>query len=146
MMRLWMVVLGVPLAGCGPVLGGQVCTLMDAPSQLRVHLDGEADVPGDYAIEVEAAGRVVASCEATVPLAESFDALCGTRSESRILGQPGAGLDGLILSETVDELTVRVFRDGEELVEETFAPDYEEDEPNGKGCGVRRTGEITLTW
>lgn len=120
--------------GCVP----QSCNLMYAPSYVDVDLVADDWPPGDYT--VSALGD---TCTVTLP---AFDApVCSGTTLSLELSADSRGLARLYLweaSPTSFDLVILV--DGAELVDEAIAPVYVEDEPNGKGCGVRAGGSVSV--
>ena len=51
-----------------------------------------------------------------------------------------------VLTNPLSRVQLVITRDEEVLVDDVVNLEYTEDEPNGKGCGVRTTGEGTLSW
>ncbi len=123
------------IAGCGEV--GQACTLMYAPNTLSIKVTEASDWNGEIEASVSGDARTI-SCTFVGGIGNCDD------NESQI------SVDGSLLSLTlwdfapeIAELIITV--DGSEVVSENLQPDYEEDEPNGEGCGVRRFGTSVLS-
>ncbi|HWO19949.1 MAG TPA: hypothetical protein VNO30_14280 [Kofleriaceae bacterium] len=129
-------------AGCFPPT---VCTLVGYENGLRVGIDVPAvtpDAPATYQIEVEADGDVlVLDYEVTAERARCVEC---TASGDRLALRDSFPLEGQELAVNIGHTDgedgprtaiVRVFRGGALVAEDTFAPRYQTDEPNGPGCG-----------
>lgn len=118
--------------------GGLTCNLMYAPDNVEVEVSASSWEPGAY--EVEAMDEI---CSFVLP-ADGGPSCTGT-----VLGveltDDGSGIAHITLYEAAPDafdLVIRV--DGAELLVEEVVPTYTEDEPNGEGCGVRRSGTATV--
>lgn len=123
------------LAGCEL---GQSCTLMYAPSFVQVELLADEWPEGLW--EIEALG---ASCTGELPDTQSWE--CPEGALTVELSDDGTALLAFQLQDQApDSFEVTIRHDGVEVVTATIVPDYVEDEPNGEGCGVRRSGTAEL--
>lgn len=128
------------LAGC-PELG-KTCTLIYAPDNLTVSFDTEALAPGAYTVTVS--GDVEATCTLTLP--SEVEGVCDLEGLSLSTNEAGDGLGELFFFDMGPEaLTVSITLDGAEIASESFSPSYTVDEPNGEGCGERRSGIVMMS-
>ena len=135
-MRSWMLLLAATAAASGCVT--QSCTLMYSPSSLQVEFDpGLSDV-GEYRVELDGVG-----CTLAIPYDEAAPPVC---DDFAYIDWDDTAVLGIRLEEQVeDAMELRVLLDGTEVHAETIEPDYDEDEPNGEGCGVRRSAVVVVS-
>ncbi len=135
MKALLLLSLPLLLAACT----SQTCTLMHAPDNVDVQLVADSWAPGTY--EVEALGEIC-----TVVLPAVTDPSCSGTVLGLALSEDDSGLASVTLWEAAPDafdLTIRL--DGVELLSEEVVPSYVEDEPNGEGCGIRRSGTASIS-
>lgn len=133
---MWL--LGLLLAGCD-----LNCDRLYMPDLLLVRFAADSWPEGTYEIQLEDQDTFqTLSCTVTLP---GDTALCADG-----LSQTVVDGDALLQTEVwafaPDELELQVSLDGEVVLWESFAPTYEEAEPNGEGCGVQRLGSIDVVW
>lgn len=130
--------LSVVLHGCG-----LSCTQMRSPSVAEIGIEGDQP-PGLYELEVQGSGETE-MCVLVLPSAEG-DVVSCTDYASVVLAEDGGRVEALVLTEFAPgSFVVEVLRDGELVAEASFVPDYEVDEPNGKGCGERSQATLSMT-
>ncbi|MFT5686676.1 MAG: hypothetical protein ACI8RZ_007632 [Myxococcota bacterium] len=125
------------LTGCDLV--GQSCNLMYAPDFLTLEISG-ADLSGKVGASVTGDGTTI-SC---IILEGEAEASCDDLQSSASIVD-----DALTLSLwdfAPDEAELTVWTADTSVKPVTVSPTYAEDEPNGEGCGVRRsaTEEVAL--
>lgn len=133
---------------------GCMCTAVGYNNGLQVAIAAPSE-PAMYRIEVDADGEVLSlAYEVTA----QFGPQCGDECRiegTRMVLERGFGSSGSKFEVNIrradddggpQRATVRVFRGGAMLAAETFEPDYQTDEPNGRGCGehVHAQAQITL--
>lgn len=108
---------------------------MYAPSSTSVSFRVASEATWSWEVTGE---RVDMVCSVTLP--DGADAAC---EGGRVMGPDVvADGDGWIIG-AMDQnggdetLQVKLWRDGELVLDETIEPDWAVDEPNGKGCGER---------
>ena len=146
MYRLWFLFL-LSLGGCG---SGRECTLMYVPDSVRVSFVRSSRwEPGRY--RVEAADAV---CEATFPAAPESSGIvpCQTPTNAPMqsfleVDAARSGLEALVYESGAPQtLVVRVLWNDTELAREMLTPTYSQSEPNGRGCGVTRSGSAQMSF
>jgi hypothetical protein len=136
------------ILGCIALLTGGcnfTCNQMNAPSRVTVAFDeGRTWEPGVW--EIEADGYTHhAMCVVALPYVEG-DLVSCTGNAELVLSDDGAGILALEASNFEPEsFAVRVERDGGPVGDESFAPEYAIDEPNGKGCGDRAQATVQMS-
>ena len=113
------------------------CTEIGCSDGLTIELNARegAFTPGTYT--VAAVSDVDEACSFTIGGADDCaeGAGCVTESSCEAGFVLETGDDQVVfLLGSPDSLTLTVDRDGEILLEETFAPEYVETQPNGKNC------------
>jgi len=147
-MRALLPLLTLPLltAGCDLVTPHS-CNTMYAPSHLALQFEADAWAPGAYEVEVVTDAATIL-CAFTLPAGDEWTGRCDDADgiHEVLTDASGEGLERIYLyEETPDVVDVAVSLDGAPLAEDSFAPDYAEDEPNGEGCGVRHAAEVTIS-
>ena len=136
-----MVLLGLALASQA---GGRTCTLMGYFDSVYVAFDGDLSRGGSYEVTLKEGPRTVGLCAFEVPITSDQDLTCG--SSMAIDPTSDGTVRGVGMFWVPEDLRIAITRDEEVLVDDVVNLEYTEDEPNGKGCGVRTTGEGTLSW
>lgn len=138
---LLLLVLAFGASACGGRSKNPACTEMACQSGMRIGLRPASGVwpKGSYRFQV-VADDASTNCTSTIPLPKG-EGQPSCSSELAVLEESGALLGpaeqrfgGVQVLRPAEKITVRVFRDGRELVMGTFAPDYRSVEPNGPGC------------
>lgn len=133
--------LALCVGGCGARSKNPACTEMACQSGIRIGLRPASGVwpKGAYRFQV-VADDASTNCTSTMPLAKTSEKP-SCSSELAVLEESGALLPeseqkfgGIQVLRPAEKITVRVFRDGHELVMATYAPNYRSVEPNGPGC------------
>ena len=128
-------------AGCGSRQANPACTEMACQSGMRIGLRPASGVwpKGTYRFQILADDASI-NCTSSIPLPKKSDKpTCS--GELALLEESGAllplaeqKLSGIQVLRPAKKITVRVFRDGHELVNSSYAPSYREVAPNGPGC------------
>ncbi len=133
---LLLLLLMTTAAACGD---DRKCTLIGCNTGVEVTFDPPLTTPGTYAVEVEIDG-VITHCHATLPLGpEGTD---GCDAQAVVLYRSGSALPaaahslpGMHLpSTTATSVSVRIQRDGVEVVRTSLSPAYARSYPNGPDC------------
>lgn len=125
------------LAGCP----GRMCTDMYVPDSVLIDFEADGFEAGDWEVVVgdHACTLVLPGTEADIEC--DSDAI---ELEVRLTAD-GAGISEVLLTESAPaSLPVEVLHDGAVVFSDDLSPTYEEDEPNGKGCGITRHGSATV--
>jgi hypothetical protein len=135
--------LAMVLAAMGATTGCAVqeCNLMYAPDYVQIKLESASYASGAWRVEVDGLG-----CEVLLP-GTPADVVCDDENGSLWveLTPDGEGLAMLSLSDYApDSLDLVITLDGAEILSDHLTPEYATDEPNGEGCGERRSGLITV--
>lgn len=129
------------LVACGSRQKNAACTEMACQSGMRIGLRPASGAwpKGMYRFQV-LADDASTNCESSMPLATS-SSKPACASDYVLLEESGALLPendqkfaGIQVLRAAEKITVRVSRDGHELVRGTYAPSYRSVEPNGPGC------------
>lgn len=67
---------------------------------------------------------------------------CG--ASGSMLSAEGSTVEFQLWAYAPDSVTVQMLVDDSARYSDTITPKYDEDEPNGPGCGFRRYGEVTV--
>ncbi len=127
--------------GCGSRQKNPACTEMACQSGIRIGLRPASGAwpKGTYRFQV-LADDASTNCESTMPLPKARPkSSCAADyvllEESGALLAPGdQRYTGIQVLRAAEKITVRISRDGHELVRGTYAPNYRSVEPNGPGC------------
>ena len=122
------------------------CTLLFAPDTVSIVIEGsETLAPGRYQVELTDGpfgGYKNAICVVDLPGGPNAFSSC-THNLNISVNEEGihsVHTFGL----APDEFVVTIHREGDLLAEEAFDPTYTISQPNGRGCGNRRTASETL--
>lgn len=119
------------------------CTLIDAPSYLSIDLNPPVSDAGTWDVALE--GDLTAACTLVLPLVAPEDVSCDSDNMNLELTDGYDAIEGILLyNESPDALTVSLTLDGTLVSSQDLAPVYEVDEPNGKGCGERRSATVEI--
>jgi len=125
-------------AGCG-----LLCSNIGYENGLQLHI-GPFSTPGSYRIDIEAEDDVIGlRYEVTADRSIQCGGECDlTGAHVEVRGRSFEGSPDVTLSvRTIEDdrgpkrVSVRLFRDGAQLGEDTLEPRYQTNEPNGSGCG-----------
>lgn len=122
------------------------CTQMSTPSRVTVAFDeGRTWKPGVW--EIEADGYTQhAMCVLALPYVEGDLVSCTGNAEIE-LSEDGTRILSFGASNfTLESFSVRLDLDGEPAGDESFAPEYAVDEPNGQGCGERSQATVQMSF
>jgi len=113
---------------------------------IRVTLLGDADTPGTYEVVVQNDGRTVVTCVVDVPV-DPLEVGTGCPSFDASLEFDNGGIEKIVLNGRLraDTLGFEVWRDGTQVVKQTFEPDYDavlDHECSGAAAWV----ELELDW
>lgn len=122
------------------MLGGQSCNAMLPYCAVDVDLSSADWQPGTYTFEMQV-GDEQYSCTETLPWPVEPHAQPCSDGPMSVNGwgvfESGAWPQKLaLIDERPSKVSVRIERDGVELVSKTLRPSYKKTEPNGEGCGV----------
>lgn len=128
-------------AACGGSSKNPACTEMGCQTGMRIGFRSASGQwsKGTYRVQV-LADDASANCTVTIPLPKDAEkpACAG---DFVVLEQDGAllpiaaqKLGGVQVLRAAEKITVRVSRDGRELVQGTYAPAWRSVQPNGPGC------------
>jgi hypothetical protein len=141
-------VLGCLGALCGACeLGGSNddCTNEAFSDAVQVTFAPELTEPGEYELGftsnvVDGICRVVVGGKVIEPCTSAQLSVTGKNSEGVVV------LTALRVwfDYAPQSFELSVTKDGVNLLERTFTPEYAEDEPNGNGCGVRRLAVVPI--
>jgi hypothetical protein len=133
------------VGSCGLGSSADACAEEFYPDAIEIQFQPGATAAGHYRIDFSSP-PINGSCDVTV--GDTHLAPCTNAH----LSIDGKGQDGLVVlsalrvwfdyAPSAFELTLT--REGVQVLSESFAPDYLTDEPNGKGCGLRRQSVITV--
>lgn len=118
------------LTGCDLV--GTSCNLMYAPDSLALEITN-ADLSGKVGVSVTADGETI-----TCILAET-ESEGGCDVDGSSISISGDVLEVFLWEFAPDELELSVWTADTGVEPVTITPAYTEDEPNGEGCGFRRS-------
>ena len=129
------------LAGCGSRQKNTACTEMACQSGMRIGLRPASGAwpKGTYRFQV-VADDASTNCESTMPLPKNSEKpSCAAdyvllEESGALLPQAEQKYGAIQVLRAAEKITVRVSRDGHELVQGTYAPSYRSVEPNGPGC------------
>ncbi len=129
--------------GCGDA-SSEVCDYEHHPDTITFQLSPSITTLGSYTVSYALPGQPPLDCVFTFPYSEvtcealSFGDLSHSTAPTRVdwimLNVPSPGPDSITIS--IQGYTT--------LYTGTVVPTYALDEPNGPGCGVRKTGTVTL--
>ncbi|MEL6346713.1 MAG: hypothetical protein AAFV53_26605 [Myxococcota bacterium] len=126
------------LTGCD-LFYGHACTLMYVPDQVVLNLNNvDFSEEGLYEFRVQGDGDVIV-CQIDP---ESTTNFCRDNSSSYEIFDDSMTLRAWDFAP--DSLTVTMSIDDVERHSDTIALEYQEDEPNGEGCGVSYYAEATI--
>jgi len=141
------VILGVLLVvgpGCGDA-SSEVCDYQHHPDTITFQLSPSITTVGSYTVSYALPGQPPTDCVFTFPYSDvtcealSFGDASHSTSPTRVdwimLNVPSPGPDSITIS--IQGYT--------NLFTGTVAPTYALDEPNGPGCGVRKSGTVALS-
>ena len=127
------------LSGCD-VLPPTACNTMYAPDTVVIDFS-EADFgEGRWRIEIDDI-----SCTLDLPADPGASVECeGDLEVWGVVSDDGLGIDELNVWEFAPEsFEVTLYLDDELYDSQSFSPEYEVDEPNGRGCGERSFAEVS---
>jgi hypothetical protein len=137
--------------GSGDGEGDGVCTLIGCEDGLTIEF--ELTEPGAYTFDLVADGEPI-TCTGALPLPPCSSAGGATCSESGVsIGESGCALGSsshslLNLSfsgSTPAKVELTIKRDGAEVAQQSFTPEYKTFTPNGPGCEPTCTNaEVSL--
>lgn len=138
---LFVATLALCTTACGSRQKNPACTEMACQNGMRIGLRPASGVwpKGTYRFQV-LADDASTSCTSTMPLPKHSDKpACSSdfallEESGALLGAGEQKFGGIQVLRAAEKITVRVFRDGKELVMGTYAPSYRSVEPNGPGC------------
>lgn len=117
---------------------------MYAPDTLNITFDPAPAAEGLWTFTLS--GDYSVTCNAPIPFSESVAPLCDDDLTTVTYSEDGLSIEGLLVfGEAPDSVTLAVSMDDEEIVSDVITPDYEVDEPNGKGCGERRYADVVFS-
>jgi hypothetical protein len=154
---VWALALVAPLGACGDSSDPEplVCTLIGCRDGVHLVVRAARDAwrAGDYSVEISA-GEDSLTCTATLPSAsqstlENATLKCDRDSAFGFLSRTegcdderDGGTDGvrcgtleIEVPGTPSSVQVRIDRNGEAILNESWQPKYRESHPNGRGCG-----------
>ena len=127
------------LTACGDLS----CDRLYMPDLLLVRLSSSDWPAGTYTVTLTDTDTFdTLTCTATLP---GSDVPCDDEL-SLLKVVDGALLQLEAWDFAPDTVTVEVSEVGTALFLDDFSPTYEEDEPNGEGCGVQRVGAVDAAW
>lgn len=119
------------------------CNAMYAPDNLEIVLNPALTDAGSWEIVLE--GDLETTCAVVLPLAEGEVATCDNDAVSLLISASGDAIEGVSLfGYAPDSHTISFSLDGTLVSSHDLEPEYELDEPNGKGCGERRSGVVEI--
>ena len=131
------------LASIGAQGCGLTCNDIYAPSGVSVAFDTGSLVAGLYEIEMQGFNQF-AFCVVELPFEEGDIVSCTTNA-SLGLSEDGLGIIGMTaFSFAPDSFSITATVDGTFVRDQFYTPEYDEDEPNGRNCGVRRVTNVTF--
>ena len=133
-----MIAVMLSLMGCDLV--GQSCNLMYAPDFLTVEITDGDGWAGEIAVSIDGDGTVV-----TCAFTEEDDAIVNCDDDMSSMELAGDVMTLSLWDFAPDSADLVVTIDGVEVSAQTIKPVYEVDEPNGEGCGERRSATEAVT-
>ena len=128
------------LSGCF----SKECNQMYAPDNLQITFEPSLSDAGAWTVELS--GDLSATCTVTLPLADDGAPDCDLEGVDLLISDDSSSIEGVsFFALAPDAVTLTVSLEGEELLSEDLAPTYESDEPNGEGCGDRRSAEVIVS-
>ncbi|MFT4977940.1 MAG: hypothetical protein ACI8S6_003848 [Myxococcota bacterium] len=125
------------LTGCDLV--GKTCNLMYAPDMLAVEATRSEGWEGELTVIAEGDG-VTITC--TILAGETVSTCDNDGSSAELSGDTLS----IFLWEFAPDTAELIFSiDATEIAAESLAPAYDVDEPNGEGCGERRSATEIIT-
>ncbi len=126
------------LQGCG-----LSCNLMYAPSSTSVELDGGDWPAGTWEIELNGYNQI-AMCVVTLP--DDGGLVSCTGNATLELDEAGERIASIRAEGFAPEsFQAQLYRDGLLVAERSLTPEYDTDEPNGKGCGLRKVTTVEFS-
>jgi len=123
------------LLGCGAL--GVNCNMMYAPDMLTIEITDEAGWSGDVVATVTGDG-------ATIDCSFSDDGF-GNCSDGSNVFVTEDQMTLMLWEFTPDVADFSLSIDGVDVFAEALEPVYDEDEPNGQGCGVRSYATVQVS-
>lgn len=120
------------------------CNAMYAPDALQLTFDPALEGDGEWTVTLS--GDLDAGCSVTLPLpTEDAWPVCDMEGVELLLSEDYTRIEGVSLFALAPEaVTLTVALDGEEILSQAITPEYDVDEPNGKGCGERHFAEVVV--
>ncbi len=115
------------------------CNAMYAPDMVTIHFDDVAFSEGTWRLEVDDL-----SCSFDLPMEPSGTIECDEAMDFwMVADDDGTGLAEVNVWEFAPEtFEVALYLDDELYDAQSFSPDYDVDEPNGRGCGERSSASV----
>lgn len=118
------------------------CFMMWAPSTVTLNFGDAAWEPGVWQLEVNGYTQD-ALCVVSLPHVDGELVSCGLNAALSF--DADGGVASMTLTEFApDGFSLYLTRDGAGVFQEEFTPSYDLTEPNGPGCGERRTTTIQV--
>lgn len=129
----------LPLISCGE--GTEYCTEMGCMDGLQINFEPEIITSGTYVFSATLDG-VTETCEYTLPFVEENGEYGTCDGSNMLLTISGMALDAsehsipeMYIPSNPTNVSIAITRDGIEIANQSFQPEYEEFAPNGKECG-----------
>lgn len=130
------------LVACDLPRPGLACNAMYSPDQVLIDFGSFEFEPGAWSLQIDA--EEVITCDFDLP-ADDLILNCDGAEVYGTLSNDGLHIDELNVWEFAPaDFSVSLSLDGELVAEQDFSPEYDEDEPNGEGCGVRQFASVAF--
>lgn len=142
MFRATLVLFALPLLASGCIVG-KTCNNMYAPDNLEIDLNPPVSDEGAWVVTLS--GDLDATCTVSLPVADDGFADCDLEGVDLLISEDRLAIEGVSLFDHAPEaITLTMSFEGVEVLSEDIAPDYAIDEPNGEGCGERRSAVVVV--
>jgi hypothetical protein len=141
-MTRYVLTTGILLAGAIWLSAGcnfPSCTEIGCFSYFRADFDKSSDwESGRWEVTFRADGSTLGTCEVELPASPNAEGDCTgelllrLRSDGQAIELASSRRD--FSENTPSEFTVRLERDGQQVAQQTFSPEFDRLQPNGPGC------------